>query len=237
MVKISDIKWAKECGVAYFQSCEHICLDILPEHEPELILSPDNLLPSELRFLKIGLFESSNGVPSFHRSLGLFESSNGVPSFHRSLSILGKLEIRGCPKLVALMDLEELNVLHSLVIADCPLLQILSETKFPPLLASLIIEGCHKLPSLYLNVSNPSMLTELEVSDCQGLTYVGGLGCLGNLESLALLHCPLLELRELLVVIPESVAVFLCPKLKKWCEIQSIEYLESLPDSSYQVNV
>ena len=132
---------------------------------------------------------------------------------------------QGCPKLVALMDLEELNVLHSLVIADCPLLQILSETKFPPLLASLIIEGCHKLPSLYLNVSNPSMLTELEVSDCQGLTYVGGLGCLGNLESLALLHCPLLELRELLVVIPESVAVFLCPKLKKWCEIQSIEYL------------
>jgi hypothetical protein len=208
MVKISDIKWAKEHGIAYFQSCEHICLDICPEQGPELILSPDNWLPSELRLLKFG-----------------FKSCDGFPLYYRGLSTLGKLEIRGCPKLEALMDLEELNLLHSLVIADCPLLYILPETKFPPLLTSLIVEGCHKLLSLYLNISHPSMFTELEVSDCQGLIHIGGLGCLSKLESLVLLHCRLLELRERLPVIPETVAVFLCPKLKKWCEIQSIEYM------------
>ncbi|RCV38486.1 hypothetical protein SETIT_8G146600v2 [Setaria italica] len=216
MVKISDIKRAKEHGIAYFQSCEHICLDICPDQGPELILSPDNWLPSELRLLKFG-----------------FE---GVPLYYRGLSTLGKLEIRGCPKLEALIDLEELNI-HSLVLADCPLLYMLPEMKFPGLLTSLIVEGCHKLMSLYLNISHPSTFTELEISDCQGLMYIGGLGCLSKLESLVLLHCRLLELQGLLPVIPESVVVFLCPKLKKWCEIQSIEYMESLPDLSHEVNV
>ncbi|KAJ1275792.1 hypothetical protein BS78_05G163400 [Paspalum vaginatum] len=214
MVKISDIKWAKEYGVAYIQSCEHICLDICPEHGSELILSPDNWLLPELRLLKFG-----------------FESSGGVPSFHPGLSTLGKLEIRGCPKLEALMDLEQLRCLHSLVIAECPLLYILHDMKFPPQLESLTVEGCHKLLSLPLNISDPSTFTELEVSDCQGLLNIQRLRLLRNLESLVLVHCPLLHLQELLPVIPESVAVFLCPKLKKWCEIQSIEYLENLPDS------
>nr|CAB3491724.1 unnamed protein product [Digitaria exilis] len=174
MAKISDVKRAKENGIAYFQSCEHILLDICPEEGPELVLSPDNWLPSGLRLLNFGV-----------------ENANGVPSFHRGLSTLdiGKLEIRGCPKLEALMDLEELKGLHSLI------------------------------------------------SDCKGLINIGGMRCLSNLESLVLLHCPLLELRELLPVIPEYVAVFLCPKVKKWCEIQSIEYLESLPDPSHEVNV
>ncbi|CAL4987627.1 unnamed protein product [Urochloa decumbens] len=127
MVKISEIKRAKDYGIAYyFQSCEQICLDINPEQGPaELILSPDNWLPCELRLLKIG-----------------FESPNDVPSFYREFSTLGKLEIRGCPKLEALIDLEELKV-HSLIIADCPLLYILPEMKFPLLLTSLVVEGTH----------------------------------------------------------------------------------------------
>ncbi|CAN6372330.1 unnamed protein product [Urochloa humidicola] len=108
--------------------------------------------------------------------------------------------------------------------------------KFPRLLTSLMIEGCHKLLSLCLNTSVLSTFTELEVSDCQGLIHIQGLGYL-KLESLVLLHCSLLELRERLPIIPELVIVFLCPKLKKWCEIQSIEYLESLPDVSHEVNV
>ncbi|GJN25411.1 hypothetical protein PR202_gb13234 [Eleusine coracana subsp. coracana] len=95
-MKISDVKWAKENGVAYFQSIEHMSLDICPEKGPELILSPDNWLPPELRLLQFG-----------------FENSCGIPSFHGAISTLRKLEIRGCPKLVALMDLEELNLLHS----------------------------------------------------------------------------------------------------------------------------
>ncbi|WVZ51338.1 hypothetical protein U9M48_002491 [Paspalum notatum var. saurae] len=202
MVKISDIKWAKEYGVAYIQSFEHICLDICPEQGSELILSPDNWLPPELRLLKFG-FESSSGVPPYHPGLSTLIDrlgSGGVPSFHPGLSTLGigKLEIRGCPKLEALMDLEQLRFLHILVIAECPLLYILHDMKFPPRLESLTVEGCHKILSLPLNISDPSTFTELE---------------------------------ELLPVIPESVAVFLCPKLKKWCEIQSIEYLENLPDS------
>jgi len=220
MAKISDIVRAKQRGMTYFQACEHICLDICPEQGSELILSPDNWLPSELRLLRFGL-----------------ESSGSVPPFHRGLSTLGKLEIRGCPKLEALMDLEELKTLHCLVIAGCPFLYILPEMKFPPLLRSLIVEGCHKLLSLPLNISNPSMFTELEVSDCQGLMYIAYLGPLNNLESFVLLHCPLLELREPLPVIPESVVVFLCPKLKKWCEIQSIEYQENMSDTSQEVNI
>ncbi|GJN04661.1 hypothetical protein PR202_ga22226 [Eleusine coracana subsp. coracana] len=157
MMKISDVKWAKENGVAYFQSIEHMSLDICPEKVPELILSPNNWLPPELRLLKFG-----------------FENSCGIPSFHGALSTLRKLEIRGCPKLVALMDLEELNLLHSLTIADCPLLYMLPEMKFPPLLASLVVEGCHKLLSLHLNIFDPSMFTEIEISDCQGLIHIAG---------------------------------------------------------------
>ncbi|CAM0152078.1 unnamed protein product [Urochloa decumbens] len=218
-VKISEMKRAKEYGIAYFfRSCENLSLDINPEQGPELILSPDNWLPSELRLLKFG------------------SESLGVPSLYGDLSTLSMLEIRGCPKLKTLIDLEELNV-HSLIIADCPLLYILPEMKFPRFLTSLIVEGCHKLLSLYINTSDPLTFTELEISDCQGLIHIGGLGRLGKLESLALLHCPLLGLRELLPAIPESVAVFLCPKLKKWCEIQTIEYLESVPDLLHEVNV
>ncbi|XP_062183045.1 putative disease resistance protein RGA1 [Phragmites australis] len=217
MVKISDVKRANELGIAYFQSFKHLSLDVCPEKGPELILTPNNWLASDLRLLR-------------------FESSCGVSSFHRGLSTLRRLEIRGCPKLVALMGLEELNVLHSLVIEDCPLLYMLPEMKLPPRLSSLMVQGCHKLLSLHLNISEPSVLTELEVSDCQGLVHIEGLRYLSNLESLVLLHCPLLELQELLPGVPESVAVFLCPKLKKWCEIQSIEYQESVPDSSYETD-
>lgn len=207
---ISDIIRAKQRGMAYFQSFEQICLDICPEQGSELVLSPDTWLPFELRLLKFGI-----------------ESSGGVPPFHRGFSTLDKLEIRGCPKLEALMDLEEMKVLQSLVIVDCPSLYILPEMKFPPLLGSLTVEGCHKLQSLPLNTSDPSMFTELEVSDCQGLMYIASLSRLSNLENLVLLHCPLLELQEPLPAIPESVVVFLCPKLKKWCGIQNIEYLVS----------
>ncbi|PWZ29161.1 hypothetical protein Zm00014a_017079 [Zea mays] len=184
---ISDIIRAKQCGMAYFQSFEQICLDICPEQGSKLVLSPDTWLPFELRLLKFGI-----------------ESSGGVPPFHRGFSTLDKLEIRGCPKLEALMDLEEMKVLQSLVIADCPSLYILPEMKFPPLLGSLTVEGCHKLQSLPLNTSDPSMFTELE---------------------------------EPLPAIPESVVVFLCPKLKKWCGIQNIEYLENLSDMSQEVNI
>jgi hypothetical protein len=205
MINISDIKRAKENRVAYFPSFEYVSLDICPEKGPGLILSPDNWLPSELRLLKFGT-----------------ENSSYCPSYHGGLSMIRRLEIRGCPKLAAVMDLEKLNVLHSLVIADCPLFYTLAEMKFPPLLASLTVEGCHKL--LSLNLSDPSMLIALEVYDCQGLMHIGYLEHLSKLESLVLIHCPLLQLEELLPSIPESITVFLCPKLNKWCEIQSIKY-------------
>lgn len=174
-------------------------------------MSPDNWLPSELRSLKFD-----------------FESLSGVPSFHGGLSTLRGLEIRGCAKLEALLGLEKLDLLHNLVIEECPSLYMPLEMKFLPRLLTLTIQGCHKLLSFQLNFTYPSMLTELEVSDCQGLMHIGGLGCLRNLESLVIILCPLLELKELLPVIPESVAVFLCPKLKKWCGLQKIEYLVSL---------
>lgn len=124
------------------------------------------------------------------------------------------------------MGLENLDLLNSLVLADCPLLYILPGMKFPPRLTSLVVHGCHKLISLDLE-SNHSTLIELEVSNCQGFLHIGGLEHPTNLESLVLLHCRLLELQELLPVIPEFLTVFLCPKLKKWCEIQSIEYVVS----------
>uniref|UniRef100_A0A0A9H5A8 Uncharacterized protein n=1 Tax=Arundo donax TaxID=35708 RepID=A0A0A9H5A8_ARUDO len=266
MVKMSHIKRAKECGVSYFQSFEHLCLDICPEKGRELILSPNNWFPSELRLLKFGL-KRARSVPSLHvgaptlkrlknfdvsfptlerlssptlERLKNFDASfptlERLENFHVGFPTLGRLEIRGCPKLVALIDLDELNTLHSLVIADCPVLYILPEMKFPLWLTSLTIDGCHKLLSLPLNLSRPSVLIDLQVSDCQGLVYIGGLECLGKLESLVLLHCPLLQLQELLPGIPESVTVFLCPKLKKWCEIQSIEHQESVPDSSHEVD-
>lgn len=138
--------------------------------------------------------------------------------------MLRRLEIRGCPKLVALVDLVKLDLLYSLVIADCPSLYMLPETSFPPKLAHLAVQGCHKLLSLHLNIYEPSMFIELELCDCQGLMSIGGLEHLTNLESLVLLHCPLLQLQELLPGVPEYVVVFLCPGLKKWCEIQKIEY-------------
>jgi hypothetical protein len=75
-----------------------------------------------------------------------------------------------------------------------------------------------------LNLSDPSMLIALEVYDCQGLMHIGYLEHLSKLESLVLIHCPLIQLEELLPSIPESITVFLCPKLNKWCEIQSIKY-------------
>ncbi|TVU24739.1 hypothetical protein EJB05_27193, partial [Eragrostis curvula] len=215
MVEVSVIKRARQHGSDYFQSCEHLYLDVCPEKGPELILSPNNWLSSELRLLKFGS-----------------KRSGGVASFHGDLCMLRRLEIRDCPKLAALMNLEELDVLHSLVIADCPLLYTLPEMKFPPMLSSLTVQGCHSILSFHLNLPDPSQLIELEVSDCQGLVYIGGVECLSNLESLLLLHCPLLQLQEWLPVIPEYVTIFLCPKLKKWCQIQSIEYQENLPDSS-----
>lgn len=207
MVEVSAIKRARQHGSAYFQPFEHLCLDICPEKGPELILSPNNWLSSELRLLKFSL-----------------KCSDGIPSFHGNLSMLRRLEIRGCPKLAAVMGLEELNVLHSLVMVDCPLLYILPETKFPPMLSALTVQGCHRLLSLHLNLTQPSQFIELEVSDCQGLMHIGGLERMTNLESLLLLHCPLLELQEWLPVTPEFVTIFLCPKLKEWCRIQSIEY-------------
>ncbi|TVU24721.1 hypothetical protein EJB05_27174, partial [Eragrostis curvula] len=207
MVKISDLERAKEHGVSYFQSFKHLSVDIFPEKGQELILTPDNWLSSDLRLLRF-----------------CCESHSVVSSIRRGPSTIRRLEIRGCPMLVALMGLEELDVLHTFIIEDCPLLYILPETKFPPRLSSLTLHGCHKLLSLHLNVSDPSMFTELEVSDCQRLMHIKGLRYFRNLESLLLLHCPLLELRELLPCIPESIAVFLCPKLKRWCDIQSIEY-------------
>ncbi|KAL6654127.1 hypothetical protein ACP70R_007592 [Stipagrostis hirtigluma subsp. patula] len=191
-----------------FQEIQRISSsDVCPEKGPEVVLTPNSWLSSDLRFLKFG-----------------FESSCGGSFFQGGFSTLRRLEIRGCPKLAALMGLEELGVLRSLVIEDCPSLYILPEMKFPPHLSSLIVQGCHKLLSLQLNTSDPSTFIELEVCDCKGLMYIGNMACLSNLESLVLLHCPLLELKELLPRIPESVTVFLCPKLKKWCEIQSIEY-------------
>jgi hypothetical protein len=211
-MKVSYIKKAKECGrgIAYFKSFQCLYLDICPEEGPELVLSLDNWLPSEVRLLEVVDLKSSRAVPC----------SNG------GLSVLRRLEIRGCPKLLALMGLEKLGLLNSLVLADCPLLYILPEMKFPPRLTSLVVHGCHKLLSLDLD-SNHSTWIELDVSDCQGFMHIGGLEHLINLESLVLLHCPLLELQELLPVVPEFVSVFLCPKLKKWCEIQSIEYVVS----------
>jgi hypothetical protein len=105
-MKVSYIKKAKEYGhrIAYFK-CSHLSLDICPEQGPELVLSLDNWLPSEVRLLEV---------------------------VDGGLSILRWLEIRGCPKLLALVGLEKLDLLNSLVLADCPLLYILPEMKFPP---------------------------------------------------------------------------------------------------------
>ncbi|XP_052159024.1 putative disease resistance protein RGA3 isoform X3 [Oryza glaberrima] len=210
-MQISDVQLITEYGVENFMTVEHLTIDKCSEIGQNLLSSTKSWLPSKLRFLQF--------------SSGTF---SGVLNFHKGLSMLLRLEIRSCTKLESLIGLHKLYGLRELVLIECPLLDISTETKFPYRLSSLIIRGCHQILSLHLN--SPAVLRELEISDCQGFMYIGRLSDFTDLESLKLLHCPLLQLRELMPVFPETAMICSCPRLKKWCEWHEIEYMENPED-------
>ncbi|XP_015622262.1 putative disease resistance protein RGA3 isoform X2 [Oryza sativa Japonica Group] len=210
---ISDVRLITEYGVKNFVAVQHLTIENCTQIGQNLLSSTKSWLPSNLRFLQ---FSSC--------------TFSGVLNFHKGLSMLSGLEIRNCAKLESLIGLNYLNNLRGLVLVECPLLDMSTGTKFPDLLSSLIIRGCHQLLSLHL--CNPAVLTELEISDCRGFMYIGGLRNFRDLESLKLLHCPLLQLRDLMPAAPETAVICCCPRLKKWCEWHDIEYKEN-PEDSY----
>lgn len=205
---ISDVRLITEYGVKNFVGVQHLTIENCTQIGQNLLSSTKSWLPSNLRFLQ---FSSC--------------TFSGVLNFHKGLSMLLRLEIRSCTKLESLIGLHKLYGLRELVLIECPLLDISTETKFPYRLSSLIIRGCHQILSLHLN--SPAVLRELEISDCQGFMYIGRLSDFTDLESLKLLHCPLLQLRELMPVFPETAMICSCPRLKKWCEWHEIEYMVS----------
>uniref|UniRef100_A0A0E0JJL5 NB-ARC domain-containing protein n=1 Tax=Oryza punctata TaxID=4537 RepID=A0A0E0JJL5_ORYPU len=143
------------------------------------------------------LSTTKSWLPSKLRFLQFSSATfSGGLNFHKGLSMLSRLEIRSCTKLESLIGLHELDALRGL--------------------------GCHQILSLHLH--NPDVLRDLEISDCQGFMYIGGLSDFTDLESLKLLHCPLLQLRDLMPVFPETAMICCCPRLKKWCEWHEIEY-------------
>ncbi|EEE54700.1 hypothetical protein OsJ_02018 [Oryza sativa Japonica Group] len=213
---ISDVRLITEYGVKNFVAVQHLTIENCTQIGQNLLSSTKSWLPSNLRFLQ---FSSC--------------TFSGVLNFHKGLSMLSGLEIRNCAKLESLIGLNYLNNLRGLVLVECPLLDMSTGTKFPDLLSSLIIRGCHQLLSLHL--CNPAVLTELEISDCRGFMYIGGLRNFRDLESLKLLHCPLLQLRDLMPAAPETAVICCCPRLKKWCEWHDIEYkdIQENPEDSY----
>ncbi|XP_078150567.1 uncharacterized protein LOC144545876 [Carex rostrata] len=143
--------------------------------------------------------------------------------FHNGLYNLVKLEIKSCWKLETLKRLGVLRWLRILVLWDCPLLKLI---EVPPFLMSLVVHGCHNMLSLdLLRLENPSFLTELEVTNCKHLMRIEGLQNLNKLETLAIIQCPQLLL-ELLFTVPDCVVISGCPRLKAWCERNSIEPLD-----------
>uniref|UniRef100_A0A0D9Y9T3 Uncharacterized protein n=1 Tax=Oryza glumipatula TaxID=40148 RepID=A0A0D9Y9T3_9ORYZ len=204
-MQISDVQLITEYGVENFMTVEHLTIDKCSEIGQNLLSSTKSWLPSKLQFLQF--------------SSGTF---SGVLNFHKGLSMLLRLEISSCTKLESLIGLHKLDGLRGLVLVDCPLLDISTETKFPYRLSSLIIRGCHQI--LSVNLHYPDVLRELEISDCRGFMYIGGLSDFTDLESLKLLHYPLLQLRDLMPVFPETAMICCCPRLKKWCEWHEIEY-------------
>jgi hypothetical protein len=149
--------------------------------------------------------------------------------FVGGLQNLMSLEIRNCWKLETFKRLNKFRGLRKLVLWDCPQLQLESpsdsgETRLPPSLQSLVVHGCHHMLSLHVLINHPSSLTELEVTDCKQLMYIGGLHKLINLETLAIMQCPRLLL-EPLHAVPDCVVISGCPRLRAWCEMHSIEPL------------
>uniref|UniRef100_A0A0E0JJL4 Uncharacterized protein n=1 Tax=Oryza punctata TaxID=4537 RepID=A0A0E0JJL4_ORYPU len=135
----------------------------------------------------------------------------------QNLSDLMSLYIARCPRLLVLPSESMICKPHHTFLADCPKLKQWCEYH-----EFNYFQGCHQILSLHLH--NPDVLRDLEISDCQGFMYIGGLSDFTDLESLKLLHCPLLQLRDLMPVFPETAMICCCPRLKKWCEWHEIEY-------------
>ncbi|XP_006644236.1 putative disease resistance protein RGA3 isoform X2 [Oryza brachyantha] len=213
-MQISDVRLITDYGVENFSTVEHLTIQQCSEMDPTMLSSTEKWLPSNLRFL--------------HLSCSTF---SGVLQFHMGLQTLSRLEIWSCTKLQSLVGLHKLDDLRRLVLVDCPLLELPTETEFPKRLSSLVIRGCHQLLSLHLGMNDPTILRELEISDCRGLMYIGWLGYYTDIESLKLFHCPLLQLQDFVRVVPETALICCCPRLKKWCEWNGIEYKENPEDS------
>lgn len=204
-MKLSDLRLITEYGVDNYLSVQHLSIEKCHEISTELLCSTNKWLPCNLHFLQFS-----------------FCNFSGALGFHNGLTMLSRLEITSCTRLESLIGLHKLLGLHTLFIDDCSSLDFFIGSKLPPRLSSLAVHRCHKLQSLHLVMDDPSMLMELEISDCQGLMYIGNLNNFRNLESLKLVQCHLLQLK-LYPAVPESAVIFRCPRLKKWCEIHGIE--------------
>jgi hypothetical protein len=98
------------------------------------------------------------------------------------------------------------------------------EGNLPPLLESLVIHGCHSMLSLHMILDYPSLMTEVQITNCSRLMYIEGLRDLIGLEIMAFIDCPHLLL-ELLDNVPECVVISGCPQLKYWRALHAIEPL------------
>lgn len=84
-------------------------------------------------------------------------------------------------------------------------LRKLKEGNLPPLL-SLAIHGCHSMLSLHLILDYPSLMSEVQVTNCNRLMYIEALRDLINLETMTFIDCPQLLL-DLLDIVPECVVI------------------------------
>eukprot|EP01018_Ginkgo_biloba_P018982 Gb_02566 [translate_table: standard] len=109
-------------------------------------------------------------------------------SFHVSQTNESKvLEVSSCESLTKISGLGYLTSLTELKLSNCTEL-----AELPPLPRGLVkvrIGGCFRLKTMSFHVSQTNELKGLEVSSCESLTKISGLGCLTSLTELKLSNC------------------------------------------------
>ncbi|KAK6140529.1 hypothetical protein DH2020_025728 [Rehmannia glutinosa] len=161
-----------------------------------------------------------NGIPHMLKRLEIL-SCKALKSLPNDVSTLKRLEIKECPSLRYWPEGNFPNGLKKLSIKYCKKLEPLSEDMFPPnriiSLDELSIWDWLNFSSLLQHVHKFSRLTELYLSNCNGLVYFPDQGLPPCLRTLSVEHCSNLrsfptQIRDMNSII--SLEIRSCHKLK-----------------------
>lgn len=131
------------------------------------------------------------------------------------LTSLKKLEMWNC---FCLNSLPKVPMLSSLVLR-CPTNSLLTGLHKQDSLVHLEIKNCPELTSLPRNLKNLSSLKDLVVHDCKQLLLLEGIKGLLSLEHLEINGCTQLHsFPDGLPAALQSLSIFSCPSLAKWCQ-------------------